>query len=171
MKWYMDFNRPLTSFKNPHFQNEAKCTTFLVKMSFIYFLNVLYFSSDWLCHFKRLFIPVWREIHRSKILPVTSWQLTNRTVIFHAAPDTAYVNHFFPSEFIIWFKSIQAKPVDLQTSSLARSLRDLMHWSSLRSLLRTFERSTCTKSTLLLVLPSLLPEEIKHFPLYSESGF
>ena len=26
-------NRP--SYKNPHFQNEAKCTTFLVKMSFI----------------------------------------------------------------------------------------------------------------------------------------
>ena len=30
--------------------------------------------------FKGLFIPVWREIFRSKILPVTSWQLTNRTV-------------------------------------------------------------------------------------------
>ena len=28
-------NRPLLSSKNPHFQNEAKCTTFLVKMSFI----------------------------------------------------------------------------------------------------------------------------------------
>ena len=28
-------NRPLPSFKNPHFQNEARCTTFLVKMSFI----------------------------------------------------------------------------------------------------------------------------------------
>ena len=28
-------NRPLPSSKNPHFQNEAKCTTFLVKMSFI----------------------------------------------------------------------------------------------------------------------------------------
>ena len=28
-------NRPLQSSKNPHFQNEAKCTTFLVKMSFI----------------------------------------------------------------------------------------------------------------------------------------
>ena len=27
-----------------------------------------------------------------------------------------------------------------RTSSLARSLRDLMHWSSLRSLLRTYER-------------------------------
>ena len=27
--------RPLPSSKNPHFQNEAKCTTFLVKMSFI----------------------------------------------------------------------------------------------------------------------------------------
>ena len=28
-------NRPLLSSKNPHFQNEARCTTFLVKMSFI----------------------------------------------------------------------------------------------------------------------------------------
>ena len=28
-------NRPLPSSKNPHFQNEAKCTTFLVKMSYI----------------------------------------------------------------------------------------------------------------------------------------
>ena len=28
-------NRPLPSSKDPHFQNEAKCTTFLVKMSFI----------------------------------------------------------------------------------------------------------------------------------------
>ena len=30
-----DSNRPLPSSKNPHFQNEARCTTFLVKMSFI----------------------------------------------------------------------------------------------------------------------------------------
>ena len=29
------FNRPLSSSKNPHLQNEAKCTTFLAKMSFI----------------------------------------------------------------------------------------------------------------------------------------
>ena len=28
-------NRPLPSSKNPHFQDEARCTTFLVKMSFI----------------------------------------------------------------------------------------------------------------------------------------
>ena len=28
-------NRPLPSSKIPHFQNEAKCTTFLVKMSLI----------------------------------------------------------------------------------------------------------------------------------------
>ena len=28
-------NRPLQSSKNPHFQNEARCTTFLVKKSFI----------------------------------------------------------------------------------------------------------------------------------------
>ena len=29
-------NRPISSSKNPHFQNKAKSTTFLVKMSFIY---------------------------------------------------------------------------------------------------------------------------------------
>ena len=29
------FNRPLASSKNPHFQNKATCTTFLVEMSFI----------------------------------------------------------------------------------------------------------------------------------------
>ena len=29
------FNRPLPSSKNPHFQKEARCTNFLVKMSFI----------------------------------------------------------------------------------------------------------------------------------------
>ena len=28
-------DRQLASSKNPHFQNEAKCTTFLVKMNFI----------------------------------------------------------------------------------------------------------------------------------------
>ena len=28
-------NRPLPSSKNPHFQNESRCTTFLVKISFI----------------------------------------------------------------------------------------------------------------------------------------
>ena len=28
-------NRPLPASKNPHFQNEAKCTTFVVKMSVI----------------------------------------------------------------------------------------------------------------------------------------
>ena len=28
-------NRPLPNSKHPHFQNEAKCTTFLVKMSFV----------------------------------------------------------------------------------------------------------------------------------------
>ena len=53
---------------------------------------------------------------------------------------------FFPREFIICFKSVQAKQVDLESSPLARSLRDLIHWSSLRSLWRTYERSTYSKS-------------------------
>ena len=33
--WTSTWNRTLPSSKNPHFQNEARCTTFLVKMSFI----------------------------------------------------------------------------------------------------------------------------------------
>ena len=32
---YTDLNRPFLSSKNSHFQNEAKCETFVVKMSFI----------------------------------------------------------------------------------------------------------------------------------------
>ena len=36
-------NRPLPGSKNPHLQNEAKCTTFLVKMSFIYMRMKTYF--------------------------------------------------------------------------------------------------------------------------------
>ena len=79
--------------------------------------------------------------------PIGKW------AIFHAAPDTAYVNHFFPRKFIVWFKSIQAKQADLETSALARSQRDLVHWSSLRSLLGTHERSTCSKSMWIPVLP------------------
>ena len=47
------------------------------------FLKVLYFLFL-VCYAilkaLALFIPVWREIHRSKIPPVTSWQLTSRTV-------------------------------------------------------------------------------------------
>ena len=50
--------------------------------------------------------------------------------IFDASPDTAYVNLFYPREFIIWFKSIQAKQVDLAT---------VPHWSLL---LRNYERLT-----------------------------
>ena len=57
--------------------------------------------------------------------------------IFDASPDTAYVNLFYPGEFIIWFKSIQAKQVDLATVT-ARP-----HWSSL---LRNYERLTWSKS-------------------------
>ena len=34
-KMCLCINRPLPSPKNPHFQNEARCTTFLVQMSFI----------------------------------------------------------------------------------------------------------------------------------------
>ena len=40
MGWSLKcLNRPLVSSKNSHFQNEAKCTIFLVKMSFTWYEN------------------------------------------------------------------------------------------------------------------------------------
>ena len=43
-----DVNSPLPSSKNPHFRNEAKCTTFLVKMSFICMRMKSHFHiKDW----------------------------------------------------------------------------------------------------------------------------
>ena len=46
-------NRPLLSFKNPHFQNEAKCTIFLVKMSFICMRTKKSFSYQRLSTYSR----------------------------------------------------------------------------------------------------------------------
>ena len=34
-QYFLENNRPLPSPENSHFQNDAKCTAFLVKMSFI----------------------------------------------------------------------------------------------------------------------------------------
>lgn len=58
-------------------------------------------------------------------------------MICDATSDTAYVSHFFPREFKIWSKSIQAKQgrYDL-----------LLKLVTFRSLLRTYEKSTCSKS-------------------------
>lgn len=58
-------------------------------------------------------------------------------MISDATSDTAYVSHFFPREFKIWSKSNQAKQgrYDL-----------LLKLVTFRSLLRTYEKSTCSKS-------------------------
>ena len=47
-------NRPLPSSKNPHFENEARCTTFLVKMSFYLHENGKWFSNQRLSTYPRL---------------------------------------------------------------------------------------------------------------------
>lgn len=66
----------------------------------------------------------------SNILPVTSWQLTNRTVELY---------------FML---------LPTQHMSLAWLQRNVMHWNSLCSLLRTNERSTFSKCKE-AVLPNL----------------
>ena len=45
--------RPLPTSKNPHFQNEARCTTFLVKMSFICMRMENDFPYQWLSTYPR----------------------------------------------------------------------------------------------------------------------
>ena len=116
------------------------------------------FFPGWICHFKGLFIPVWREIHRSKILPVTSWQLTNRTLSDISYPSRHSIcQSFFPAwiyNMIQIHSGETSRPRDFV--ALAQSLRHLMHWSSLRSLLRTYERSTCSKPILLPILVEVI---------------
>ena len=85
-----------------------------------------------------------------------NWRIL-QWVIIHSTPDTAYVNHFFSHEFIIWFKSIQAKQVPWDF--IARSVTawpPALYWSSLHTLLRTFERLTCSKSSQRQVVCKLL---------------
>ena len=83
---------------------------------------------------KRLFIPVWREIHWSKILTLTSWQLTNRTVSdISRLSRHSICQSFFPA----WIYTM----IQIHSGETNRpqdfAARDLKHWSSLRSLLRT----------------------------------
>ena len=68
-------------------------------------------------------------------------QNTSTRMLVNLLVDFLKVNNFFPG----WLCHF-----NLKTSSLARSLGDLMHWSSLRSLLATYERLTCSKSNFLV---------------------
>ena len=70
----------------PFVENYKECTICAILRekkhfgAYVDFLKVLlnFFSGARLVALlKGLFIPVWRQIHRSKIQPVTSWQLTN----------------------------------------------------------------------------------------------
>ena len=48
-----------------------------------------------------------------------------------------------------------------------RSLRDLMHWSSLRSILRTYERSTCSKPSILFTDTKSRQMKKRTTPIYA----
>ena len=58
---------------------------------------------------------------------------------------------------IIWFQSIQAKQVGVTVRP---------HWSSLRLLLRTYERSPCSKSTIRGNLPQVCPYVPSYLKLF-----
>ena len=108
------------------------------------FLKSFYFCPGWLCHFKGLFTPVGREIHRSKIATVTSWQLTNRRLRVSAwrnlrTSRNTSVFAFFPRKSTTCFKSIPVKQVD-RRDFVARFVA-----TSLKLASRNYERSTCSK--------------------------
>ena len=109
-------------------QNRTVVDSLLIPSFFLVSFAIL---KDFLYLFGAKFTG--RKFHqwRHDNWPIGEWG------IFDASPDTAYVNLFYPREFIIWFKSIQAKQVDLVTVT-ARP-----HWSLL---LRNYERLTWSKS-------------------------
>ena len=108
------------------------------------FLKSFYFCPGWLCHFKGLFTPVGREIHRTKIATVTSWQLTNRRLRVSAwrnlrTSRNISVFAFFPRKSTTCFKSIPVKQVD-RRDFVARFVA-----TSLKLASRNNESSTCNK--------------------------
>ena len=115
-----------------------------IHMHFIRLSKSLSFCPGWLCHFKGLFLPVWCEIHRSKIPLVMSLKLTSRRV-----SDTMYLMLFPPQHPCrsiifpyVWFKSRWNK----STSWLCHWLGCYMTSWKLASLaFKNYERSTCSK--------------------------
>jgi len=99
-------------------------------------------SKDFLYLFRAKFIcrKFYRWCHDN--WPIGQW------MIFHAAPDTAYVNHFFPAWIVYDSNPFRRNKSTSRLCRSARSLRDLTHGSSIRSLFRTYERSTCSKSSI-----------------------
>ena len=99
------------------------------KVTYIDILKVLYIFPGWLRYFKGLFIPVWHEIHQSKFYmwhhdnwPIAQW------IIFHTAPDTAYVNHFSPAciyNMIQIHSGETSQPRDFVASSIPARSRAL----------------------------------------------
>ena len=132
-------------------KREVSCyAPFFVVVCTIDFRTSFNFCPGWLCYFKWLFIPVWHEIHRSKISPVTSWQLTNKRLRVSAwhnlrSSTNTPVFDFFPREFITWFKSIQVKQVD-RRDFVARFVA-----TSLKLASRNYERSACNKFFVFMV--------------------
>ena len=91
-------------------------------------------------HFQGLFIFVWRQIHQSKIPPVTSWQLTNRRVrvlhditfrktpyYFCRLPVTSNVESYGKCGrcFRFWSSEIRIQPVKRRSE---KSRRGISQW-------------------------------------------
>ena len=82
-------NRPLPSSKNPHFQNEAKCTTFLVKMSFICIRMKSHFHiKGWAHNLVLTQRPGELVNGLLHVLCILAWVISNTMNICHSGDST-----------------------------------------------------------------------------------
>ena len=122
---------------NPEWVTEATpCHSVRIKRAFTENVTDTIDFLDLLKSPLLLFFSGWCEIHRSKILPVTSWQLTNRKDSeISRRSNTTYVNHFFPAwidNMIEIHSGQKSRPQDFVARSVvARSLASALKLASL----------------------------------------
>ena len=91
LHWIPQYNRPLPSSKNPHFQNEAKCTTFLVEMCFICTRMKNHFhNKGWALNF----VLIQRPRGNSEVAYcITTQQIDNRKFIHLSTTIVSDINY------------------------------------------------------------------------------
>ena len=94
-----------------------------------------------------IFVRNLKRVYRLSCKPWLKLTVAPVAVVFI---DFLKVVYFFPG----WLKdggtSRRRRSLSRCQAQSPASLRDLMHWNSLRSLLRTYERSTCSKSSVFI---------------------
>ena len=131
-------NRPFPSSPGPLFQNEGWCSAFDMEIIFHSHANKTHFHKKGCAPSFILKVRVFGTrkwpIHRSKILPVTSWQLSNRTVRdISRRSRHSICQSFFSTAWIYNILQIYSgetsRPLDVVARSVAERPHALKHAS------------------------------------------